>query len=354
MIVMRYRRPECGIKRQEGTIRLRTLIRAAALTNFFEIARDVGLNPQPLLRKAKLTRAWLDDPDHRIPVSACVALLEAAAQESGCPAFGLRMAESRQLSDFGVMSLLISQQPNLRAALATTIRYRHLVNDSVAMLIEDAGKTVIIRQELILDMPSRQATDLAIGVVFRMCGALLGAHWHPLSVNFTHAAPQDLRVHRRLFSCPLEFHSEFNGIVCTAADLDAPNPGADPAMARYAQRFVDTLPRLSEHSIARDVRSAIYLMLPVRRATSESVAQGLGLSLRTMQRQLDEAGATFAGILNEVRRELASRYVEDVQYSMLRISELLGYGSPSAFTRWFSAQFGVAPVVWRAVKGGAR
>ncbi|MGO4330563.1 AraC family transcriptional regulator [Cupriavidus sp. 2TAF22] len=326
---------------------METLVRAAALTNFFEVAGDLGINPQSLLRAAKLSRMLLADPDQRIPVNACATLLESAALAADCPTFGLRMAESRQLSDFGVMSLLISQQPTLRDALVTTIRYRHLVNESVAIVLENAGKAVIIRQELVLNAPSRQATELAIGVVFRMCRALLGPHWRPHSVNFTHPAPADLGVHRRLFGCPLEFDSEFNGIVCLAADLDAPNPTGDPAMARHAQRFVEMLPRVNEPSIGRDVRNAVYLMLPMGRATCEGVAQGLGLSLRTMQRQLDEAGETFTDILNEVRSQLARRYVGNPQYSLLRVSELLGYGCASSFTRWFSAQFGESPVAWR-------
>ncbi|HBD39842.1 MAG TPA: AraC family transcriptional regulator, partial [Cupriavidus sp.] len=111
---------------------MRTLVRAAALTNFFEVAAAEGLNPQPLLRQAGLTRALLTDPEQRVPVDACAVLLEAAADASSCLTFGLRMAESRQLSDFGLMSLLISQQPTLRDALDTIIRYRHLVNESVA------------------------------------------------------------------------------------------------------------------------------------------------------------------------------------------------------------------------------
>ncbi|GMG90011.1 AraC family transcriptional regulator [Cupriavidus metallidurans] len=326
---------------------MRTLVRAAALTNFFEVAAAEGLNPQPLLRQAGLTRALLTDPEQRVPVDACAVLLEAAADASSCLTFGLRMAESRQLSDFGLMSLLISQQPTLRDALDTIIRYRHLVNESVAIMVESAGKVVMIRQEVVLGAPSRQATELALGVVFRLCRALLGAHWHPLSVNFTHAAPPDLQVHRRLFGCPLEFGSEFSGIVCLAADLDAPNPTGDPAMARHAQRLVDTLPRVNEASIGREVRNAVYLMLPMGRASCEAVAQGLGLSLRTMQRQLDEAGESFTDILSEVRRDLAQRYVSNPDYSLLRVSELLGYGSASSFTRWFSTQFGEAPLAWR-------
>ena len=333
---------------------MRTLVRAAALTNFFEVAAAVGVNPQPLLRQAGLNRALLTDPEQRIPVEACAALLEAAAEAGNCPTFGLRMAESRQLSDFGVMSLLIGQQPTLRDALDTIIRYRHLVNESVAIMLESAGKVVMIRQEVVLNTPSRQATELALGVVFRLCRALLGAHWHPLSVNFTHGGPPDMQVHRRLFGCPIEFGSEFNGIVCLAADLDAPNPTGDPAMARHAQRLVDTLPRVNEASVGRDVRNAVYLMLPMGRATCEAVAQGLGLSQRTMQRQLDDAHESFTDILNEVRRDLAQRYVGNPDYSLLRVAELLGYGSASSFTRWFSSQFGEAPVIWRRRHAASR
>lgn len=325
-----------------------TQVRAAALTNFFEVARDVGLNPLPLLRKVGLSRALLEDPEQRIPAEAAVALLEEAAQQAHCMDFGLRMAESRQLSDFGVVSLLISHQPTLRDALTTTIEYRHLINDSLAMQIEDAGKMVIVREEIVSHAPARQATELALGVLHRMCHALLGARWRPHSVNFRHEAPPDLRLHRRLFACRLEFGSEFNGIVCAAADLDAPNPGADPAMARYARRFVESLPRVSEPSVRLDVRKAIYLMLPSGRAGSSYVAQGLGLSVRTLQRQLDEAGTSFTELLNEVRRELAQRYVENPDLAMLRIAELLGYATPSSFTRWFIAQFGMAPQAWRA------
>ena len=50
--------------------------------------------------------------------------------------------------------------------------------------------------------------------------------------------PPSLAVHRRVFGQAVEFGHEFNGIVCNAADLDAPNPGADPVMARYTQRLL--------------------------------------------------------------------------------------------------------------------
>ena len=73
------------------------------------------------------------------------------------------------------------------------------------------------------------------------------------------------------------------------------------------------------------------------------MAAGLGLNVRTLQRQLDEAGASFTTILNEVRRELAQRYIDNTSYSMGRVAAMLGYANLSSFTRWFTAQFDHAP-----------
>ncbi|MGB4076009.1 AraC family transcriptional regulator [Pseudomonas sp.] len=325
--------------------------RAAVLTNYLEVARHYGLNTHALMSQAGLSQAVLNDPEQRIPVEAAIRLMEESARVSGCETLGLRMAELRQLSDFGEVSLLLSHQHSLRDALQVIVQYRHLLNDSLAIFIEEAGKTVIIREEVVTDYPShsRQAIELAIGVMHRFCAALLGAHWHPISVNFSHEAPADLSVHRRMFACPLEFGSEFNGIVCPSTNLDTANPLANAAMARHAQRYLDSLNRAEEHSLEQDVRKAIYLLLPMGRATIEQIAQAQGMNVRTLQRRLEEEGATtFSDLINGVRRELVIRYMENPGYTLGRIADMLGYSLPSSFTRWFISQFGMPPAAWRS------
>lgn len=323
------------------------LVRAAALTNFMEVARSVGLNPLALVRAAGLNQVLLSEPEQRIPVAAAVRLLEMAAQESGCIDFGLRMAESRQLSDFGVVSLLISHQRSLRDALAVTMQYRHLLNAGLAMQVEEAGDLVIIREEVMAQAHPRQAIELALGVLHRMCAALMGGRWAPRWVSFCHEAPADMALHRRVFACRVDFGREFNGIACKASDLDALNPGADPAMARYARQFVESLPPVHKPSTVLEARRAIYLMLPTGRATGEYVAQSLGMSVRSLQRQLDDADTTFTDLLAEVRSELVTRYLANPRHSLMEVSELLGYSNASSFTRWFRTQFGMAPQAWR-------
>jgi AraC-like DNA-binding protein len=83
--------------------------------------------------------------------------------------------------------------------------------------------------------------------------------------------------------------------------------------------------------------------LPMGRASLAQVASGFSMNERTLQRELDRAGVSFSSILNDVRRELAQRYIDNTRYSMGRVAELLGYSNLSSFTRWFTTQFGHAP-----------
>ncbi len=325
-------------------------VRAASLSNFVEVARQVGLDPIAAVRAEGLDPRALFEPDMRVPAAQVAWLLERAAEVSDCPTFALRMARSRQLANFGAISLLITHQATLREALATIIEYRNLLNELLAMSLEAEGDFVILREELVLDpgVPTRQSYELAIGAMFRMCHALLGGRWRPESVHFTHAAPPDLAVHRSVLGANVAFDSEFNGIVFNVADLDRPNPTADPVLAEYARSFVDSLPKAQVGSTAREVSKAVYLLLPVGRASIAQVAQGLGMNARTLQRRLAAEGEEFSQLVGRVRSELAVRYVANPAFSLAQIARMLGYGQHSSFTRWFATQFGASPAAWRA------
>ena len=320
-------------------------IRAAVLSHYSEVAKGQHLNPQAMLRKVGLTPRMLASPTQLIALDSALALLEISARESGCDTFGLRMAEARLLSDFGPISLLLTHQSSIRIALQTIAQYRHLLNESLGMHMEDAGKTTIIREEIMSDYAggTQQSTDMAVGVLMLIFRAILGEHWRPQAVHFTHPANSDVQVHRRLFGCPLHFDSDFNGVVCLKADMDRPNARADAAMASYAQSFIEAMPKRGQSSVVQDVRRSVYLLLPMGRASVEQIASGLGVNVRTLQRRLDDSGVSFSQVLNDVRSELAQRYITHTQHSMGRVAEQLGYSNLSSFTRWFGAQFGCSP-----------
>lgn len=328
-------------------------VRAAALSHYGEVAKRLGLSPQAMLRKVGLTTGMLASPTQLIPIRSAIALLELSAKDSGCDTFGLQMAEARLLSDFGPISLLLTHQASVRMALHTITEYRHLLNESLVMHIEDVGKSTLIREDVMTDLPggAPQSTDMAVGVLMLLFRAILGEHWRPQAVHFTHKASQELQIHRRLFGCTPHFDSDFNGLSCTKLDMDRPNTRADAVMGNYARSFIDALPKRGQSSVVLDVRRSVYLLLPMGRASIEQIASGLGVNVRTLQRQLDDSGISFSQILGDVRRELAQRYIEHTTHPMGRVAEQLGYSNLSSFTRWFTQQFDCAPSEMRARHG---
>ena len=74
----------------------------------------------------------------------------------------------------------------------------------------------------------------------------------------------------------------------------------------------------------------------------------------------DEMDATFQHKRGSCRiwgheRELQWTALDSLaggrQYSLQVVGRLLGFSSPSSFTRWFSAEFGMAPREWRKTAG---
>ena len=327
-----------------------SLVRAAALTRYAEVARAAGLDPHRMLVDAGLSASVLNEPDLRIPSDRAARLLEASAAASGVESFGLRMAESRQLSNMGPVGMLVRDQPTLRDSLVVMLRYHAMLNGALSLDIEESAGTVVIREDVVVGtaQPVRQAVELAIGVMLRLLRGVLGRDWHPRRVCFAHPAPRDISVHLRVFGHCVEFDHDFNGIVCTSSDLDAPNPSADPAMARYAQQLLEVSLQSQTPSMLEDVRHTILLLLPRGRCSIEQVAAHLGVVCRTVQRRLADDGISFSSLVNDLRVELAQRHVVDSDRSLTDVAALLGFSAPSGFSRWYQGQFGCSPTQGRA------
>lgn len=333
------------------------LVRAAALTNYREVARAAGLDPVRMMFDAGISPSVLSEPDIMIPVERVGRLLHASATLSGNESFGLCMAQSRLLSNLGVVGMLIRDQATLRDSLNLLMRYQPILNGAQSLAVEESGALVIIREAIMAGKaqePTRQRVELALGVMVRLIRQLLKPDWNPQRVCFEHPAPRDLTIHQRFFGPQVEFDCDFNGIVCAKADFDARNPLADPGMVRYARRLIDEAAISQQASILEEVRRTIVLLLPSGRCSIEQVAEHLGVVCRTVQRRLAEQGQSFSSIVSEVRTELAVRHVIESDRPLTEVATLLGFSAPSGFSRWYHLQFGCSPKESRAANGTAR
>lgn len=323
-------------------------VRATVLTNYAEVARSVGLDPDHMLSEAELDGRTVRDPEQMIRAAAAARLFEDSARLSGT-SFGLLLAESRSLDSIGPISLMLRHQPTARGAVRAMMRYQRLIAAAVTMSFEEKDEEGIIAFDLLIGMPAAQGTEFSLGLMHRVLTAVTAGRWGLSAAYFVHAQPSDIRVHQRVFRCPIMFAAAFNGLTCGSHALDLENEAADPLMARHAARYLDILmAQTAEGSAASQVARALHLLLPAGRGSLDQVALDLQTSPRSLQRALHQEGAAFADVLNGVRRELALRYLADASQTVTDAAALTGYANPGSFTRWFTREFGKPPAAWRA------
>lgn len=324
-------------------------VRSISLAKYSAIARGLGIDPVSMLRHVGLDPSCLLTPDLRIPEISLATLLDVSSKSTGSSSLGLLMGETWRLSDFGVLSLLLQHQPTLRQVLSELKNYRHLLSDSVSIGLTEYPQVVVLRCALVTGRthPGRQPMELAVAALLALCRHQLGQAWFPRSVHFVHAAPAHTGIHQRVFGPKLEFGSDFDGLVLGKDELDRINPQSDPNMARYARDYMDLQPRGEAQQLSHAVLRAVHLLMPNGRHSIEQVGQQLGMSARTLQRQLGQEGANFQALVNDVRREQALRLVEGAAHSITEVAQMVGFAETSAFSRWFNQQFGVAPSRWK-------
>jgi AraC-like DNA-binding protein len=324
-------------------------VRAVTLTGYVEVAAFCGLDGHKMLRAAGLSPDMLADPERRLPAAVVSQLLERSAERSQCGHFGLLMAEARTFASLGPLSLLLEHLPNAREVVLEAVEFQRLLNDVVTISLEDHGETCFVRLDLAPGFWGPQTCDLMVGIAYLMLTGATGNRWRPESVQLMRAAPADLAAWRRFFPVPIQFGSDFNGLSSTSAAMLLPNPRADATMARNARRLLLQVMGGAEPGTVSDrARRVMTLLLPGGRATLQVVSAQLGLSVRTLQRELGREGQSFAGLLSAVRRELAGAYLTASARSVTEVAGLLGYASTSSFTRWFTGEFGMSPQAWRA------
>jgi AraC-like DNA-binding protein len=334
---------------------MKPMVRYASLNRYIELSQNLGIDPVRLMRKVGLDPSGFALPDTRVPAVAVARLLADSAEASGCDDFGVRLAELRQFSNLGPLSLVMREEPDVRSAIELLIRYEHAYNDALRLRMWERNELATIEVRLDFDeedrdVPVRQSLELAQGALCGILREFLGPEWLPVSVCFSHGAPRDRSVHQRLFGVTPLFDQPLTGLVLYSSDLAAGNRMSDPSLRAYAQQFLRSLGAPKDATIVERVSEMITLFLPAGRCSQAQIARELHIDRRTLHRHLEARGETFTTLLDGTRAELAEQYLSGSRYSLTEISQLLGFSASSGFSRWFRNKYGCSASEWRAQK----
>src|SRR6187551_1077542 len=92
-----------------------------------------GLDSGPILRRAGLTSRQILNVDSRIDVARQVTFLNLVADALGDECLGLRLAQSIELREFGLLYYVQASSATLGDALARVARYSSIQNEGIRL-----------------------------------------------------------------------------------------------------------------------------------------------------------------------------------------------------------------------------
>ncbi len=319
-----------------------------------QVAEAHGATPGALQKLTGFDPARAIEPDARIPLALETALWDAAAALTGDEAFGVHAATRVRQGAFGVMDYAVRTAPTLRIALERLVRYNRLVHDAAVFTLIDTGaRTRIEHAFRVGAVPSRHAAEFTIAAVLTVGSQLTAQPVVACAVEFRHAAPSAgaRKLLTQFFGVEPRFSMRVNAVEIDASALERPVPAADPALFRIIEQHAEAMlaqrPEPAE-TITQRVRREIMSSLREGTPTIGGVARRLRLSERSLQRRLSGEGVTFDAVLEELRRDLALRYLADRKLAIGEVAYLLGFSDPSSFHRAFKRWTGRTPAEARS------
>jgi AraC-like DNA-binding protein len=304
-----------------------------------------GVDPEPLLRKAGLTLAQVLDRDARIGVRHQIQLLDLVAGAVGDDRLGFHLAERFDLREIGLLYYVLASSMTLGEALARIERYSTVTNEGIEVRCRIDGE---LRAHVNYVGVPRHADchqmEFWATAFVRVCRYLTGTDLKPVRVRLAHPHHGPAGELDAFFGCKIAFGADGDEIVFARAASQLSLTGADPYLN-------ELLVKSCEEILARrctpvgpvraHVENVVAPLLPHGRSHVATIARTLGMSRRTLARRLAAEGVTFTEIVEEMRRDLAHRYLGDASLSVSQIAWLLGFQEVSAFTaackRWTGA-----------------
>lgn len=309
-----------------------------------------GLDTQELLDRVGLPEAALVESDGWIPEVVEWRLWDEAARMLRDPLFGLHVGEA--VVDSQCPEILYHAArvcPTVGQSLHRLVRFFSVfhrrtrvcleTDGALARFVKDGGTRVV---------PCPHGTLAVLGNVLLRLRGLLGGPFPLREVWFTHSRPADLDEYERIFAAPVRFDKPCNALICDRAQLDWPLPTRSPKLLELLDRHLADIAGLPADDFLDLVRRDLTEHLHEAALNVAQTAKRLGMSQRTLQRRLQDAGRSFQDLFDDVRRELALRHLAAGNLTICEVASRVGFTDLRAFYRAFKRWTGTAPGQYRA------
>jgi AraC-like DNA-binding protein len=311
--------------------------------------------PEHALAQAHIAPRLLTDADARITAAQMEAVSGAAMRELNDEALGW-FARPLPWGSYGMLARASLSAPTLGVALQRWCRHHSLLADDITLGLTTTGPVASISIT-----EHRSAGPIAPGGALReFCLVSMLRNIHGLAcwfidsrlpllgAQFPFAPPAHASAYSVLFDGPTGFNAGPACIRFDARYLALPLKRDETAMRQMLQRALPLTvrPYRRDRLLVQRVRQVLANQ-PLHAHNAQDLAQRLGLSARTLHRQLKEEGASLQALKDEVRRARAVDLLQRTQKPVKQVADAAGFQNEKSFIRAFKGWTGLAPGEWR-------
>jgi AraC-like DNA-binding protein len=304
--------------------------------------KSAGAPVAPLLKRVGLTPELIAEPEERLSVRSQIALLEEAAIALKDDCIGFTLARDFDLREIGLLYYVMACSQTLGDALKRIARYSKMTNEALVFGYREGNRLIIsLSYSGVPRHSDRHQIEFCMFAALRICRVLTGQNLVPQHFSFSHYRSEGTSEMARFVGTKVEFGADTDEFAFNIDARALPLVHSDPYLNDLLLKYCEAVlaDRTGDKSQLRTrVENAISSVLPHGRVLVKDVARSLGMSERTLARKLSDEGLNFTEILQQLRRDLAVRYLDDRKLHVSRIAWLLGFHEVSAFThackRW--------------------
>jgi AraC-like DNA-binding protein len=314
--------------------------------------RGHGRNVDSILDEAGLDLRTVNREGGRIPWQAQAKLIDIAARELGDDCYGIHLVAKVDVHDADALAYVGLASHTLGDALANIARYVKVFNEAVEFdLSAEDGVTVLGVSGVDPSFTHHgQQVEFGTALLLHLYRFLAKRQITPVEVHFVHGREHGQREVSHYFGCRVRYLQNRVGIVFRATDMATLIDTSDYRLLKILTVHCEGI--LKEHAvrhagILQKVERRIIDLLPKGSAKAKVIAADLGVSERTLARQLAALGTSFNEVLDQIRKQLALKYVKETDLRLAQVAFLLGYANPPAFSLAFKRWTGRAPMELR-------
>ena len=319
------------------------------------MAQELGLRTThltALLAGTAITPEELLDEETRLTPDQQIQIVRNALRLSGEPSFGVRLGRRLTPAVHGPMGFVASSSPDLATALEAVEQFA-VTQMPLWRVTYDRGQDVaVMRFRLTADVPAevvRFLAEVSTMALYAIAEFISGRVPDTAEINFTHPDPgpragyHDHLPGRLRYSCP-DFEIRLPAELC-----EIPNASAnrDTYLLAWSQCEALLAELQSPQLSMRRQIETMMLTHPTGSFTEDDAAAALFMSKRTLARRLNDEGASFRQIKDDVLAGQARRYLRDERMTVQSVADLLHYHDSANFRRAFKRWCGMTPEAYR-------